>query len=124
MLLRKSLTPIIDHGEKIMRYYRHLYLSEGLEKKKDKIIRRLEEGRFQPGIHLVTLAEGKGKQLEIFSSLLFLQPSYPKKSLFVVGLAKDYEDALELVEKIVREVYNETKGTDIRSYILDKEQEE
>lgn len=107
-----------------MRFYRHLYLAEGLEKKKDKIIRRLEEGRFLPGVYLVTLPEREGSQLEICSSRLFLQPAFPREPLFVAGLAKDYEDALELVEKITREVYNETKGTDIRSYILEKEQEE
>ena len=28
-----------------MRYYKHLYLTEGLEKKKEKIIRKLEAGR-------------------------------------------------------------------------------
>ena len=65
-----------------------------------------------------------GRQLEICSSLLFLQPSFPDRDLFVVGIAKDHEDALELVEKIVEEVYNETKGTDVRSYILNREQEE
>ena len=27
-----------------MRYYKHLYLTEGLEKKKEKIIRKLEAG--------------------------------------------------------------------------------
>ena len=97
---------------------------EKVEKKKDKIIRRLEAGRFQPPIHLVTLPEERGRQLEICSSLLFLQPSFPDRDFFVVGIAKDHEDALELVEKIVREVYNETKGTDVRSYILNREQEE
>lgn len=107
-----------------MRYYRHLYLTEKVEKKREKIIRRLEAGRFQPPIHLVTLPDEVGGQLEICSSLLFLQPSFPDRDLFVVGIAKDHEDALELVEKIVREVYNETKGTDVRSYILDREQEE
>ena len=32
-----------------MRYYKHLYLTEGLEKKKEKIIRKLEAGKLQPG---------------------------------------------------------------------------
>ncbi len=41
----------------------------------------------------------------------------------MVGIVKGYEDALELVEEIVKVVYNETKGADIRSYILRKEQE-
>ena len=38
-------------------------------------------------------------------------------------IAKEYEEALELVEEITKEVYNETKGADIRSYIIKKEQE-
>ena len=107
-----------------MRYYRHLYLEEKLKKKKEKLIQRLESGRFQPGVHLVTLADGEGKHLEILNSALFLQPSFPKEDLFVVGITKGYEDALELVEKIVQEVYNKTNGTDIRSYILQRAQEE
>lgn len=39
-----------------MKYYKHLYLSEGLEKKKDKIIQKIEAGKILPGIFLVTLA--------------------------------------------------------------------
>ena len=36
-----------------MRYYKHLYLTEGLEKKKEKIIRKLEAGKLQPGVQEV-----------------------------------------------------------------------
>ena len=64
-----------------MRYYKHLYLTEGLEKKKEKIIRKL-----------------------------------------VVGITKGYDEAVELVEQIVQEVYDQTGTCDIRSYILEKEQ--
>ena len=46
------------------------------------------------------------------------------KDLFVVGFAKGYDTAIELVEEITRTVYNETRGADIRSYILEKEREE
>lgn len=41
----------------------------------------------------------------------------------MVGISKDYEGALELVEEITQEVYNKIKSADIRSYILDREQE-
>ena len=107
-----------------MQYYRHLYLMEGLEKKKEKIIRKLEDNKFQPNIHIITLAQNKKNHLEIYNSVLLLQPEYPKDDFFVVGIAKGYDDAVELVEVIAQEVYNETKGADIRSYILKKEQEE
>ena len=47
-----------------MRYYKHLYLTEGLEKKKEKIIRKLEAGKLQPGVHVITLAVSERNQLE------------------------------------------------------------
>lgn len=107
-----------------MKYYKYLYLEEGLEKKKDKIIRKLEENKIQPGIHLIILSVNGNNHLEIINPNLFLQKNYPKEEYFIVGIAKDYFGALEMVEEIVQEVYNETKGADIRSYILRKEQEE
>ena len=106
-----------------MRYYRYLYLSEGLKKKKDRIIAKLEKKKFQMDIYLITLSCNGNSQLEIWNSVLFLQPSFPQTDHFVVGITKGYEEALELVEQITKEVYNETKGADIRSYILNKEQE-
>ena len=107
-----------------MRFYRHLYLSDGLEKKKEKVIRKLEKNKLQYDLYLVTLPVTEKNQLEIYNSALFKQPDYPVGDLFVVGLAKGYDTALELVEEITRTVYNETKGTDVRSYILEKEREE
>lgn len=106
-----------------MRYYRYLYIGEGLEKKKDKVIRRLENRKLQNDIHVVTLASGDKNQLEIYHASQFLQPSFPYEEFFVIGIVKGYEDAIELVEQITQEVYNETKGADIRSYILKREQE-
>ena len=95
-----------------------------MEKKKNKIIRKLRDNKLQYDVYLVTLPETEQNQLEIYNSALFKQPDYPIRDLFVVGLAKGYESALELVEEITRTVYNETKGADIRSYILEKEREE
>ncbi len=106
-----------------MRYYKHLYLADGI-KKKEKIIRKLEEKKLQMNIHIITLARNEKNQLEIYNSMIFLQPDFPHDDFFVVGLAKGYEDAVEMVEEIAREVYNKTKGADIRSYILEREQEE
>ena len=53
-----------------------------------------------------------------FFSLLFR-----RRTILWWELQKVIEEALELVEQITKEVYNETKGADIRSYILNKEQE-
>ena len=106
-----------------MRYYKHLYVAEGL-RKKEKIIRKLNNNKLQMNIHVITLANNEKNQLEIYNSMVFIQPDFPYDDFLVVGLAKGYEDAVEIVEEIAQEVYNKTKGADIRSYILEREQEE
>lgn len=105
-----------------MRYYRYLYLSDGLERKKEKIIQKLEKGKFQIDVYLVILSPNENNQLEIYQSLLFLQPDFPREDYFVVGIAKGYEAALEIVEEITKEVYNETERADIKAFILEREQ--
>ncbi len=106
-----------------MRYYKHLYMRDSLAKKKEKILSKLSAGKLQAGIFLIVLPEGEKNQLEILNSNLLLQKYYPKKDYFLVGIAKGFDEALEILEEIVQEVYNETEGADIRSYILNKEQE-
>lgn len=106
-----------------MRYYRYLYLGEGVKKKKDKVIRRIEKRKLLPGVHIITLPESEKNQLEIYSCTQLLKPYFPKRDFFVVGIGKGYEEALELVEEMTKEVYNETMSADIRTYILKKEQE-
>lgn len=106
-----------------MRYYRYLYLSESVEKKKDKVIRRLNRRKLQPDIHIIGLPETERNHLEIYACIQLLQPYFPRRVFFVVGIGKGFEETIELVEEITKEVYNETKGADIRGYILKKEQE-
>ena len=48
-----------------MRYYKHLYLTEGLEKKKEKIICKLEAGKLQPGVHVLTLAVSRSEERRV-----------------------------------------------------------
>ena len=42
-----------------MRYYKHLYLMEGLRRRKARIIRKLEENKFQANIHIITLSQNE-----------------------------------------------------------------
>lgn len=107
-----------------MNFYKHLYISEDLKKKKNKIIRKLEQNKLQLNIQLIVLPKSNHNQLEIINSQILLQPSYPKSDLFVVAIISSYEEALEFVENIARKVYESTVEVDIRNYILKKEQED
>lgn len=107
-----------------MKYYSNLYVSERLKKKKDKVIARLERRKIQPDLHVILLPECDHNQLEIVNAVYLLQPVYPREDRMVVGIAKGFDEAAELIEKISREVYDATGDLKIRDYIQAKEQED
>lgn len=106
-----------------MKYYKKLYIGEGLADKREEVIRRLNQRELLLNTYIITLAQGEQNHLEFFDSILLHQEIIAEQKLIVVGIAAGYDEALEVVEKITREVYDETKDTDIRNYILNKEKE-
>lgn len=106
-----------------MRYYKDLYIGEGIDKKKEKIFRKLEQNKFQMNTYLVVIPEHDKNQLEIYNAVLLMQRSFVPKDLFVVGITKGYEDALVLVEEIVEDVYEQTKTANVRAYLEQKQTE-
>ena len=106
-----------------MKFYKYLYIQEELEKKKDKIIQKLKKKKILMSCHIVALSSNPENQLDIYSSKFLFQPGFPTEDLFVVAIVKSHDDAIEYVENLLKDVYNETKRTDMRSYILGKEQE-
>lgn len=106
-----------------MKYYKHLYISEGLEKKKEKVIKRMDAGKMPLSLYLILLPECAHNQLEIISSKCLRQPGYPKKDRFVVGIAKSYDEAVDMIENLTKTVYADTGDAKLRDYILAKERE-
>lgn len=107
-----------------VKYYSNLYVSDSLKKKKDKVIRRLERRKIQPDLHVILLPGCGHNQLEIVNAMYLLQPGYPREDRLVVGIAKGWDDAVELVETISREVYEATGDLQLRDYIQAREQED
>lgn len=104
-------------------YYCDIYISEALEKKKKKIMKKLASNSLQPFVYIITLAQGEQNHLEFYSSVLLRQHVYENTPLFVVGIADGYDGAVVLVEHIAEDVYSETGETDIREYILKRQRE-
>lgn len=102
--------------------YCDLYVSGGLKRKKNKIIKKLMERIPQPSVYVLTLAQGEKNQLEFYPALLLKQPWYDDADIFVVGIADGYDAAVDLVEEIVREVQKETGDTDIRGFLAGRQE--
>ena len=87
-----------------MEFYCDLYVSECWQKKKARIIRKLRANRVQPQVYVV-------------------QHVFAHADLFVVGIADGYDEALAMVRDITEEVYTVTGKTDLRKYILERQEQ-
>lgn len=106
-----------------MKYYCDLYLSEELGMKKKEILEKLEQNKTQLNKYFIVLTKSSINHLEFYDAVLLKQNIFEQSELFIVGIAEGYHGALELVEKITQEVYDKTKGTDIRRYLLERQRE-
>ena len=103
-----------------MIWYEDLYVGESIVHKTKKIKWKICHNAGQLNIYVITLATNERNLLDIIPAQELMQKSYPKKGLFVVGLAKGYDEALEVAASIVDEVYHQTGAFAIRSYLVKK----
>lgn len=102
-----------------MKYYQQLYLGERLRGKQDAIIQRLEKGAAQFQIYLLVLSKTAHNQMEIFDAAMLLQAYFPKDYL-VVGLARGYDEALQVFCEISQDVYRVNGNLDFKTYFLER----
>ena len=67
--------------------YCDLYVSDGLKRKKNKILKKLMDRTLQPSLYILTLARGEQNHWEFYPALLLHQPWYDDAEIFVVGIA-------------------------------------
>jgi hypothetical protein len=104
-----------------MNWYFDLYIGEGVKPKQKKIIRKLKQNAGQVNIYLITLAANGQDLLDIQDSAFLQQEALRRNLPMIVGIAKGYREALELVRQIVEETYTQTGDCQIPSYLEWKE---
>lgn len=102
-----------------MRWAKALYLSEKTAKKKDKIIRKANRGIGMVSIYFISLASNERNLFDIFHAAHLKQPGFYGQNPFIVGIASGYEEALELTQRMVEDIYRETGGFRLREYFED-----
>lgn len=98
-----------------MRFAENLYVSEGIKDSR-KLRFRLKHGKLLHGCYVIVLCDGQD-ELEIYHCAYLRQTYYKKYPFRVVGLAKNYDDALLLVERMVQDTYAETGNYKIKKYL-------
>ena len=103
-----------------MEWYDDLYVGESIRTKESRIRWKICHNAGQIHIYVITLASNPQNLLDIIPSQELMQKGYPKKHLYVIGLAKGYEEAIETAASIVNEVYQKTGTFDIAAYLKEK----
>ena len=100
-----------------MRWYRPLYLSKNTADQIDKIREKAAAGAWVPGIYFVTLSSEPGHLLDLFHNTMLKESIFRDvQRLDIVGVAQGRMEALRMVEKIVKDKYQETGGFDVTAW--------
>lgn len=100
-----------------MTWHDDLYVGRSIVHKTNKIKWKIRHNAGQVGIYVIALASNEKNLLDIIPAQELMQKGYPKKNLYIVGLAKGYEEAIEVAASIVAAVYQVTGSFAIRSYL-------
>ena len=103
-----------------MEWYENLYVGETIWHKAEKIKWKIRHNAGQIDIYVISLASNPQNLLDIIPAQELMQKGYPKKDLYVIGLAHGMKEAHEVVKQIIDEVYQVTEGFDIITYLQAK----
>lgn len=100
-----------------MKFYKNLYIGDNVNnaatvKTKLKIHALVN-------VYVIALAQGND-QLEIYHAAYLKQKYYRKHPPVIIGIAADYEEAVEIVRKITDECVRETGECDLKGYLKKK----
>ncbi len=106
-----------------MIWYDKLYVGESIIHKTKKVKWKICHNAGQIDIYVITFPSNRENLLDIIPAWELMQKAYPKKKLYVIGLAKGYDEAIELAASIVNEVYQNTGTFAVTDYLMKKKRE-
>jgi hypothetical protein len=93
-----------------------LYVGDKMKKKKDKVVASINNKEATFGVYCIAFASHPSNLFDIMDANELLFPHYKKTDVRIVGLAKGREEAINLVQDMLMEVYNKTGEFDVRTY--------
>ncbi len=97
-----------------MNWHKKAVFGEEAEKKRNKIINKLDNHKLEFGVYFVMLSTSESDLLDIVPGYMIYKDSYADKTILGVGVTK--EEAFEVCSKLIMRVLTETGDYDIRSY--------
>lgn len=93
-----------------------LYVGKKMEKRKDWAIASINNREATYGVYCIALASHPDNLFDILNANELLFPHYAKVQTKIAGLAWGKDEAIELVQEMLMEVYRETGEFNVRAY--------
>lgn len=99
--------------------YKRLYTNDLSPKRIKGYRNKLEQGKPALSLYLITLPLNGEGLFEIYPYTMLLQKHFKNddSSLYVLGFADAYEEALEVVRRLVSDMYEQTGGFDVVRFV-------
>ena len=117
---RISCSNRLENGEMSMRFIKEMYVGEGI-KNKQKVMWKLKHGAGMLDIYVISLSNGNN-QLDCMKCSYFKQKAIRDNVGLVVGLAKGYSEAQNLMVSMVEEAFRETGSANVKEYLMNSKQ--
>ncbi len=102
--------------------YKHIYLCESVKKNAKKIIRKLQQNEGMVNTYVIMLSSNNKDLFDICHSAVLMQSFYKDNPPFVVGLASGKDNAMQLVEDIVQDIFRQSGSYEnMRQFILSQQ---
>lgn len=99
-------------------YHPELYLGEGIKRKKlDRIKKKLEKNPRFSGVFVIAISRNPSEQLEIYAARQLSRRFHDYFSLYVVGIAASWEEAVLLVKEMTMDCLRERGDCALKEYM-------
>lgn len=103
----------------MLKWMKNYYIGDKV-KNPTRIRARVTAGKFVPDIYIVTLSDNPGNILEILPAGMLMQRGMRAICPLIVGMARGREEAMEMVQEIIQQVYTATGDFKIKEYLKNR----
>ncbi len=95
---------------------RKIYLGENAGPRKKNIINNIKKHRFQAGIYVISLCTNGTDIFDIIPTWMISKEGYNGKDINILGIAYGKDEAIDVVCRMILDVYEKTGNMDVRGY--------
>lgn len=106
----------------MVKWYNRLYLDKGCEKRTERLKKTVEAKKLSFQLYCIAIASNPENLFDIMDCNELLFGYYKRKTIYIVGLAKSREGAVDLLVKLLEDINKTHRELPLRQYFLPLEE--